>query len=876
MTVAPRTIVPTIDKKILLHVLNFSKFENHFEIPFALSQEGISQAIGIRRDNIPRALKRLKEEDLIFEKVVRIEGVARKRKAYFLTQKGITYSNDIKRKLEDEKVLLHNKEGNIFEIRLGDINRHLEQPLNILELIMNLTEDGVIDARKIGSKPPKPSEEIKPKTPDFVSYMSDAPRAKNFVGRKKEIGTVKKCLRSGKLNIVAVTGIAGIGKTTLVSQVLGEYEGKKNLFWYRFHKWDTLRNTLMTLAEFLAKLNKKRLKSTLTSNPNIDLREIGKILTDSLDGSNSVLVFDDFQRVEEKIAELFSMLVEVLAKIKGVKVIVIGRQILPFYDRSDVLVKNMVAEVKLIGLSRENAWELLSRKGIDRDLFNTIYKLTEGHPLFLELISTVGDIREQTDIKRYIYEEIFTRLAEEEKILLNIISVFRYPIQSSALFIDERVNIETLDLLVERNLIQQISYDEYDVHDLIREFFYLRLSPAKKENYHEAASSYYLDQGTELAIIETVYHLIRAKKFEKAAKHAATRGDQVIKKGMLEEFLAVLKNLDAEKLNPKQMGEVMLMRAKILNITGEWDEALGFYDQALLLAKKGNDELTQAEGYRMIGHILSKRNQIPMAVKQLRRSLKLSENIKDITGQADAYRGLAELNSARGKFPLAIKYAKKGLKMGKEADALDLQASIYVCLGTVYGNMGQIDRAIQYLQKGLKLLEKTGNQLEMSRVAMSLGTVYASSGDNELALTQFERCIEISESMGDIRQMGYGLTGAAESFAIQGDHETALHYLDEALDIFEKLGETFKIASTYCSYGTIYRYQKKWDDAIRYYEKGIDLLNRTEMPYFTAKAYLGFAKVFEDKGDRKKAKENRDLAQDLMAKVGAKAEEEED
>jgi len=84
--VFPRSI--PVDKRILLHIMEYSKFEHQFEVPFAISQEGIANAIGIRRDNIPRAMKELKGAGLVTEKVARVEGVYRKRKVYFLTEKG--------------------------------------------------------------------------------------------------------------------------------------------------------------------------------------------------------------------------------------------------------------------------------------------------------------------------------------------------------------------------------------------------------------------------------------------------------------------------------------------------------------------------------------------------------------------------------------------------------------------------------------------------------------------------------------------------------------------------------------------------------------------------------------------------------------------
>jgi ATP/maltotriose-dependent transcriptional regulator MalT len=126
-------------------------------------------------------------------------------------------------------------------------------------------------------------------------------------------------------------------------------------------------------------------------------------------------------------------------------------------------------------------------------------------------------------------------LAEEEKTFLNIVSVFRYPTASSALFIEDSVSYETMDRLIEKNLIQEISYDQYDVHDLIREFFYIRLTPVLRKKYHHSAAKYYLEQADPLSTIEAQFHYVQAGDIENAVKLGINNGKEIIKKGYLEE-----------------------------------------------------------------------------------------------------------------------------------------------------------------------------------------------------------------------------------------------------------------------------------------------------------------------------------------------------
>ncbi len=869
-----------VDKRILLHIMEYSRYENQFEVPFAISQEGIANAIGIRRDNVPRAMKELKTNGLVAEHVARVEGVYRKRKVYFLTPDGFKLIQEFKDKILSSEILLKYQDGRIEPAKVSDLNIRLKlhRRFGLIILLNHISSDGVLDVKNFKESLDKPAVELRPTTvkedvegkDEYVEYLDEAPQPRYFVGREKEQRTIKSWLDGEEHKIVVIYGIPGIGKTTLTSRIMNQFRGKRHIFWYRFHRWDTMRNTLLSFAEFLSKTHRKRLNSYLTGKHSLDLNDISQILNDELDNSQMLLVFDDFQRIKEDIAEFFSLLIEILSRIKGVDVVVVGRRILPFYDRGDVVVKKLVGELQLDGLDENASRKLLKLKNIDDELFKRIYNLTKGHPLFLELISSVKDITDQKDIKRYIYEEIFSSLLEQEKVLMNIISVFRYPITSRAVFIDEDMNYEVLDGLIERNLVQEIAYDLYDIHDMIREFFYIRLSPGVRKKYHLAAANYYIEEGSTLSSIEAQYHFLKANMYDKAAALAIANGDEIIGKGHLEEFLNVLDEFTIKNTSEKYWADVMLLKGEVLTITGDLDTALEDYNQAILLSDKIDTPLVKAKALRNIGHIYRTRSDLTNAKTNFEQALKISQQIQDKLGIADTYRGLGEISGIRGDFEKAIDFLLKSLDSVKEADNPQELAKIYVALGTVYGNMGDHDKAVEYHEKCLNVLEETGDMYSMAKVMNNLGIVYLDKGEFNKALKHFEDCIRISRNTGDIRQMGYGLTNASEIYTMNSNFTQAKAYLDESIKIFNKVGDKFKLAGAYCNYGIIYSNQHTWDKAIDYYSKGLKILKELRLSYHLAKKYYDFGKIYADRKDKTNADKYYKKAVDIFKRLRVK------
>ena len=163
---------------------------------------------------------------------------------------------------------------------------------------------------------------------------------------------------------------------------------------------------------------------------------------------------------------------------------------------------------------------------------------------------------------------------------------------------------ETLDKLIEKALVTEIESSVYEVHDIIREFFYSRLNPTKKKEYHKKAAEYYQNQKEELAFLEAAFHLIRSQSQEEAAKLIIDRAQMVIEKGYHEEVMNVLMSFD-HKLKTQFLSQIHKLKGQILDILrtrlqkyenatlarlliaeGSYSEAIAVLDQVLSEAMK--------------------------------------------------------------------------------------------------------------------------------------------------------------------------------------------------------------------------------------------------------------------------------------------------
>ncbi|WP_455392958.1 tetratricopeptide repeat protein, partial [[Eubacterium] cellulosolvens] len=733
----------TVEEKILIHLIQYTNYYDQWEVPFDVTQEGIAGSIGIARCNVSRAMKKLTGKGFIEEKIAHVKGAERRRKVYFLTPTGHPSASQINRYLNEYPVIFRTSEGSMKNVKLSQLREILENKPRLLEIIKHMSSDGIIDQNAV-----KADMEHK-----FVDFLDKLPKLKYFFGRRTELENLKNALSTHK--IIIIRGIAGIGKTTLVTKLILENSGKAPVFWFRFHEWNTLRNVLTQFGKFLSKLGRNRLNSYLLSRRKINFADISEILETDLNGLEAILVIDDFHKISPKLLTLFSALAEILIKAPVVVSIILTRKHIPFYNPQQVQVSKQILELELSGLDIEGSKQLLRIRNINLENFDYIYNFTSGHPLSLELINptqtTMTQIPGQTDIMRYIHSEIFSKLQPDERSLLNIASVYRYPVPSDLFFIEENISYSTLDRLLDHSLLTETD-NGYIAHDLVNEFFYHRLNPNLKQQYHANAAEYYLleyeriayleekekilkqnnktsvpttpepgvipeqeiTESKHLALIEAQYHYLKAGKFNDALDLILEYGVELISKGYLDEFYYILNQFEKRNISDLNWCSIAMFKGDILTIQGEWDEALFYYDQVLKISKALGELTRQAEAHRNLAGIYYRRSDWSNSLSHLENALRISSAQKNDYGIANAYFWLGSVLHRQGKHDQAINYFNKCMEYAQKINFLPGMAKTYSGLSDVYVDQGNYDKAIEFYKKSIEILNRTGHIYEMS------------------------------------------------------------------------------------------------------------------------------------------------------------------
>jgi tetratricopeptide (TPR) repeat protein len=869
----------TSKEKIMLHLLDQQRYIQDSASPDSVTQDGIANGVGIGRNNVSKFLKDLIQDHIVEMQVKHIKGLQRVRNVYFLTHLGFQEALALKQEIESTRVRVIDFDGGETEDEVGRLNVYLPRSYSMVELASSV-ERGKFDCSSFHEGKVKEKRR-------YVDYSDRKPAVRTFFGREEEIARLHEFMGSEETRLAVVHGIAGIGKTTLLAKFAQEVRDVTNLFWYKIHEWVTLKIMLSPMAEFLSQLGKKGMERYLAQTENPCVGEVCAILEEDMSNVDALIVIDDIQKSDPGVIEFLTALVSILPMLGGTRIVVSSREIPSFYNRSEIA-SGIIEELSLEGLDRESAIEMLTVRSIPDREAKTIYQATNDHPLFLQLIDDPRSFLGK-DVRMFIEQEVYLRLDITERRILEIASVFRYPVMMDAFFTMEEelektvgrrlvdrgyddfmVDYDAIDGLLSKSLLQESVGRSIGMHDLIREFFYSRLRPKQRRSLHWAASKYYLEDSSAPAYVEALYHSLRANDQEQAVRVAASHGREIISKGYSAPFAPLVKEV-IEESEPESMDdrmELLTLCGQIMDIQGEWDEALQNYKGVIHLADRERDRRIVADVSRRIESILLRRGRYDESLEYLRKSRGLSEEGDDVHTLVDVLYDLGGLNERTGKSEEAIGHFELSRDRARSIGNEMGEGRALYGIGRVYEGLMDYEQAIRFKKQALSVMERIGDANEIAKVCTSIGNDLRAIGDMESSLGYQDRAIELAQSVGDLTTLGYAFSNAAASYLEMGVLGESEKLIERASGIFDKLDDTIMISTMHLYKGYLHYKRDDWEWAKDEFTISLEILRGMEAPIKLCYWLYEIGQVYVEKEEGQEAFFLFSEALDIATKLG--------
>jgi len=460
----------TVKDRIQLYLFDYNRYTEAFDVPVEVTQEAIANAVGIRVTHVPQYIRPLLSEGLVEERSAHILRQKRRRKAYFLTAKGRTQVAALRNTLLQESVPIKKREGDIVQVPLSRLYHEDRRGASLFTIVQELRTFGhaleVTEVTKAG----------------LVDFTEEAPKVERFYGRVELLRQVSDAL--GRARLVVVTGMAGIGKTTLGAKVCESVRGKQSLFWRQIRPWDTAMDVAYRLGAFLKAMGRTELHAALVGKGMKEMARLEEPLAADLAGASALLVFDDAQNASHETMMLLSLLLRTLRRQQGTSALVLSRTVPAFYSRREVAVEGLILEFALPALDPASSESILAASDIAADVREPLIKASGGNPLFLKLLALGGTHeaprRGWGTVEAYIAEEIEPALESVERGCLQLASFYDVSVPSRGLLHEREATAKTLVDLHKKGLLTATESDRYILHDSLRDYFQQGLSTERR------------------------------------------------------------------------------------------------------------------------------------------------------------------------------------------------------------------------------------------------------------------------------------------------------------------------------------------------------------------------------------------------------------
>ena len=269
------------------------------------------------------------------------------------------------------------------------------------------------------------------------------------------------------------------------------------------------------------------------------------------------------------------------------------------------------------------------------------------------------------------------------------------------------------------------------------------------------------------------------------------------------------------------------------------DSSVYYNEAGIVIAKKLNLKLNEAELFMNMSFPLAKMGNYPKTLKVLMQAKEIAEeagnenyaaNLKHITAReyrlkmlGYTYLGFGFLYARTGNNEKRINIYQQATRLAESIKDTLLLAQVVGDLGDAYYQLNRQDSAVVCLKQSVgyfSALPVDQRKFEGS-VFLSLGIIYMQMGEQERAKENFRNAIDISELLNNAAYMGEGYLRLANYYRSVGKPDSSLLYYGKSLEAYTTVGLDNNKVYAYRMISDFYFTQQNQDSALTYLRKAV-------------------------------------------------------
>jgi PAS domain S-box-containing protein len=317
-----------------------------------------------------------------------------------------------------------------------------------------------------------------------------------------------------------------------------------------------------------------------------------------------------------------------------------------------------------------------------------------------------------------------------------------------------------------------------------------------------------------------------------------------------------------------------LSEAKILSTIGDIYHkldyerlALPYNTQALILAEKLNNKQLIADYSQLLGDTYYKLNTIDSANLYYHNSLTLYEQLGNTKGIADIYLRMGNTGFFMGTYDKSLDYYLRALGIYDKLNYTTGVAKIYNNIGTLYTHLADYKNAMSNFQKSLRYYQTFDDPRSLSELYFRLGMAFEVCVQYDSAIYYFKEARKLFDSLHLEKKIGSIDQSLSSIYFHQGKYEAALSKAHKALATFVRYDNTWGEADVSNYLATYYMQMEDYSNALKYLQNALKVSKEIKAIELIKNSYLNFSKYYRKKEKYKSALEYYSMYQEINDSV---------
>lgn len=409
------------------------------------------------------------------------------------------------------------------------------------------------------------------------------------------------------------------------------------------------------------------------------------------------------------------------------------------------------------------------------------------------------------------------------------------------------------ELIVRRLLVSQRGVLRF-AHHLIAEVIYDSLPPAKREILHaRAAQALIAANSLNLDAVSgrIATHFEAAGQYRAAIPYHERAAENARKTHAHQTAIHHYQRL-RELTPPKDQVPLLLRLGEVVSY-GTTMDAEAIYRDALNIATLQGAGRDQAQCYFALGVLSRRQADLSASRHALLEAIRRFEIYGDVEGTEKTLQALTYAHIQEGDLSAAIASATKAAKIARDTGRIANLGGAQLSRGIAYLYGGNYVAALEAFEQARDIGLDTGDELAQAEALRYLSAVYGADGGlgtPEQAWASAERAIEICAGIGHRMGLARAADGMGGAYLVQGDWQRALDCYVAALSLTHTFGYAWGFDAMVYRVGYTLVQAGETDKGNHVLRQAVTLARNLNAPYWLCRALLALAELHAAAGDR--------------------------